>query len=282
MDRNKTGELIAAARKGKNMTQKELAAALHVSDRAVSKWERGAGFPDVGLLEPLAAALELNVLDLLRGERTEETDIHAAVQETMRTIREKQKQDRRQMRKDICYIVLVLLPLVMLWLCVKPITREVDQTITAGVYVDGVLAAYTDVEMRGEVAYLLRGKREYFGRFAIECVEWTCREGAKVSIAIDKKDDERGVGSYLLDGTLAGDLVDFYSMFSPDMTAFAMALQSPNHLVSGQPRAEEWCILATSPEMYEAYCTQIKNQPPLLQAGKTAELPEFPSAWART
>ena len=51
------------------MTQKELAAALHVSDRAVSKWERGAGFPDISLLEPLADALGLGVLDLLRGER---------------------------------------------------------------------------------------------------------------------------------------------------------------------------------------------------------------------
>ena len=40
MDRTKTGALIAAARKEQNMTQKELAAALHVSDRAVSKWER--------------------------------------------------------------------------------------------------------------------------------------------------------------------------------------------------------------------------------------------------
>lgn len=51
------------------MTQKELAAALHVSDRAVSKWERGAGFPDISLLEPLADALGLGVLDLLRGEQ---------------------------------------------------------------------------------------------------------------------------------------------------------------------------------------------------------------------
>ena len=42
MDRTKTGALIAAARKEQNMTQKELAEALHVSDRAVSKWERGA------------------------------------------------------------------------------------------------------------------------------------------------------------------------------------------------------------------------------------------------
>ena len=69
MDRTKTGALIAAARKEQNMTQKELAAALHVSDRAVSKWERGAGFPDISLLEPLADALGLGVLDLLRGER---------------------------------------------------------------------------------------------------------------------------------------------------------------------------------------------------------------------
>lgn len=41
MDREKTGTLIAEARKAKNMTQKDLAAVLHVSDRAVSKWERG-------------------------------------------------------------------------------------------------------------------------------------------------------------------------------------------------------------------------------------------------
>lgn len=41
MDKVKTGELIAAARKEKNLTQKELAQRLHVSDRAVSKWERG-------------------------------------------------------------------------------------------------------------------------------------------------------------------------------------------------------------------------------------------------
>lgn len=52
MDKAKTGALIAEVRKMKNLTQKDLAETLHVSDRAVSKWERGAGFPDVSLLEP--------------------------------------------------------------------------------------------------------------------------------------------------------------------------------------------------------------------------------------
>lgn len=69
MDQTKTGKLIAQVRKEKNLTQKELAQELHVSDRAVSEWERGAGLPGVSLLELLAEALGLNVLDLLRGRR---------------------------------------------------------------------------------------------------------------------------------------------------------------------------------------------------------------------
>ena len=80
MDRTKTGALIAAARKEQNMTQKELAAALHVSDRAVSKWERGAGFPDISLLEPLADALGLGVLDLLRGQLSQDFHRHPSGQ----------------------------------------------------------------------------------------------------------------------------------------------------------------------------------------------------------
>lgn len=77
MDIMKTGNLIAQARREKNMTQKELSELLHVTDRAVSKWERGLSFPDVGLLAPLADALGLTLTELLSGERAqqpEETD----------------------------------------------------------------------------------------------------------------------------------------------------------------------------------------------------------------
>lgn len=74
MDNNKTGLLIAQTRKELGMTQKQLAEKLNISDRAVSKWERGAGFPDVSLIEPLADALGLNVLEILRGERMPEEE----------------------------------------------------------------------------------------------------------------------------------------------------------------------------------------------------------------
>ena len=50
MDRQKTGALFAQMRKERGLTQRELAEQLHISVRAVSKWERGAGFPDVSLL----------------------------------------------------------------------------------------------------------------------------------------------------------------------------------------------------------------------------------------
>lgn len=69
MDNEKTGRLIAEARREKGLTQKALARTLHISDRTVSKWERGAGFPDVSLLADLAGALDLSVGELLAGRR---------------------------------------------------------------------------------------------------------------------------------------------------------------------------------------------------------------------
>lgn len=71
MDILKTGAFIKKLRKEKNMTQKELAQKLHITDRAVSKWERGLNAPDIALLEPLAEALDVSVSELIQGERAE-------------------------------------------------------------------------------------------------------------------------------------------------------------------------------------------------------------------
>ncbi len=63
-----TGAVIRRLREARRLTQEELAARIHVSGKAVSKWETGQGFPDVSLLEPLAGALEISVIELLNGE----------------------------------------------------------------------------------------------------------------------------------------------------------------------------------------------------------------------
>ena len=68
MDRYVTGAVIRKLRESKQITQKELADSIHVSDKAVSKWETGQGFPDISLLEPLAKALGISVVELLSGE----------------------------------------------------------------------------------------------------------------------------------------------------------------------------------------------------------------------
>ena len=67
MDKYLTGATIKELREKRGMTQAQLADILSVSDKAVSKWETGAGYPDITLIEPIAAALRVSVAELLAG-----------------------------------------------------------------------------------------------------------------------------------------------------------------------------------------------------------------------
>ena len=71
MDNIQFGAFVAQLRKEQELTQKELADRLNVTDKAVSKWETGKGFPDVKLLEPLAQALGVSLVELMQGRRQE-------------------------------------------------------------------------------------------------------------------------------------------------------------------------------------------------------------------
>lgn len=70
MDNIKTGNLIRELRKEKGITQKDLADQLHITDRAVSKWERGLCAPDIALLEPLSQILGVKITDIISGTKT--------------------------------------------------------------------------------------------------------------------------------------------------------------------------------------------------------------------
>ncbi len=69
IDKKKFGAFVSELRKEKGLTQQELADKLFISNKAVSKWERGQSLPDISLLEPLAEILGVTVTELLRGER---------------------------------------------------------------------------------------------------------------------------------------------------------------------------------------------------------------------
>lgn len=67
MNQYVTGNVIKSLREGMKMTQQELADILHVSAKAVSKWETGKGYPDISLVEDLASALHVSTIELLSG-----------------------------------------------------------------------------------------------------------------------------------------------------------------------------------------------------------------------
>ena len=99
MDLKKTGALIARVRKEKGLTQQQLAQRLHVSHTAVSKWERGLGFPDASLLEPLAAELGLTLDELFKGAEPQ-------------PVAEPPQQDSTNKLLLICLLVVFLLGLI--------------------------------------------------------------------------------------------------------------------------------------------------------------------------
>ncbi|WP_283683439.1 helix-turn-helix domain-containing protein [Parablautia sp. Marseille-Q6255] len=72
MDAKKTGRYISDNRKKHGLSQKELADKLNITDKAISKWERGLSFPDISLLIPLSEILEITLYDLLTGGNKDE------------------------------------------------------------------------------------------------------------------------------------------------------------------------------------------------------------------
>lgn len=80
MDARTFGNYLSRMRKAQGMTQAELAEQLHVTDKAVSRWERGIGLPDINTLEPLADALGLTLADLMHCRAPEEADAAPTVQ----------------------------------------------------------------------------------------------------------------------------------------------------------------------------------------------------------
>ena len=110
MDTFKTGQLIKERRKQKGWTQNDLAERLNVTDRAVSKWERGITAPDISLLEPLAQALEVTTMALITGECTSNA-LSASEQEAMTKdiVRQAEEMVKRRSRVFFRRVIVVIL-----------------------------------------------------------------------------------------------------------------------------------------------------------------------------
>lgn len=125
MDNTKTGFLIKKLRKEKGMTQKELADFLHITDRAVSKWERGLCAPDISLLEPLAEILGISIAELIEGKRDIQDDYIEKVVMTAKNIIDYSREEITRKVKIlnrthiiiamVCFVAIAAICVFVLW-----------------------------------------------------------------------------------------------------------------------------------------------------------------------
>lgn len=106
-----TGGFIATLRKEKGLTQEDLAQQLHITKQAVSRWERGIGYPDLGVLESLANVLGVGIDELINGKRNQHAESHAEAITAIRriiSISINQKADRRYRMLTIMEIIMCI------------------------------------------------------------------------------------------------------------------------------------------------------------------------------
>ncbi len=118
MDLSKIGAFIAEQRKKQGLTQSQLAEMLYITDRAVSKWERGKSMPDSSIMLDLCKALKISVNDLLCGEVTLVENYNEKMeQKLLELIKEKEAADKRLLALEwiigIFSVIIILVPTIV-------------------------------------------------------------------------------------------------------------------------------------------------------------------------
>lgn len=96
MDQIKIGKFIAEIRKENNLTQRQLAEELNISDKTVSKWECGKGLPEVSVMLPLCETLKITVNELLSGERISAENYQQKAEENMMNLVKEKEENKKK------------------------------------------------------------------------------------------------------------------------------------------------------------------------------------------
>ena len=112
MDQIKIGAFIAECRKKVGLTQMQLAEKLNITDRAISKWERGKSLPDSAIMLELCSILKITVNDLLSGEVVRMENYNNELENNLlEMIKEKEESDKRLLRIELVMVIICLIPL---------------------------------------------------------------------------------------------------------------------------------------------------------------------------
>lgn len=106
MDYKKIGSFIASRRKEKNLTQAKLAKKLYVSEKTVSKWENGNGLPDTAILTSLCEILEVNLNELLSGEKLTDEVYKTTAEDNIANLLAERKTNKQKIAFSVvCFLV---------------------------------------------------------------------------------------------------------------------------------------------------------------------------------
>jgi len=119
MDQIKIGKFIAEMRKEQNLTQIDLAEKLGISNKTISKWECGNGMPDYAVMESLCDILEININELLSGERLPLQEYSKKAEENMMSLMQENSQsNKRDIREWFRFLIGVIALAFVVWLTI--------------------------------------------------------------------------------------------------------------------------------------------------------------------
>lgn len=165
MNQEKIGKLITTLRKEKKLTQKELAIMLGVSDKSVSKWERGVCLPDVSLFKPLCEVLDITLNEFFAGEKIEEQDykekadenLLQALENSTFTLKEKQKYFKEKWQKEHFFALTLVMLVIAFFIIYGWIKNDSSITIlfiiigfVSGIVENNRMMAYVEKNAYGK------------------------------------------------------------------------------------------------------------------------------------
>lgn len=219
MNKQQFGNFIAENRKAAGLTQKDLAARVHVTDKAVSKWERALSYPDVTLLEPLAEALGLGVEELMACRKMEKA-IEEIKEEPMQTIKEEKPVQnlleisreslRSERRKHVWQTALALALMLAatlgtIWYCSTYVSEQLDRAIVMKETVGD--KNYLYVENAGHLLRLECGAGVDFDGVTLEN-EWGEERTYRMDCRWNQRTYEGTVSACRFSGEILGTMMD--------------------------------------------------------------------------
>ena len=139
MTSKECGNFISELRKEKKLTQKELAEKIIVSDKAVSRWETGKGYPDVTSLVSLSEYFDVSVNELLAGKRLTVEDIKETADENLISVFEQVQKNKKQQNLQVAVytsvLIVVLLPVLII------IGKELFVSMTTQIQAENIISA---------------------------------------------------------------------------------------------------------------------------------------------